>query len=1106
MTIRRQNNKARLIYKPLEDRRMLAPLVVDTIDDVVSRTDGVTSLREAITLANSSDGSVSAITFDNSLSGQTVSLGTTLPLITADITIDGDLDDDLVADITIQGTDLVGDDFRPGVFSVREADVLFDGLTFAGLSNANETVTSAIDALDSSVSVINSNFDGNNFGSDNSSRSYSGGINSTRSDIVVDNTSFSNNFGSDAGAIHSIGSNLNVAGETLTVLNSTFEGNSGNSDALSITDRGTGAIRHTSGGDVFVDNSLFANNSGGGVGGIELSNNMQNIRVRNPRSATISNSVITENEGGSSGGVNVLDYATEVINSTISANVAGGAGGGLSFFAQPSNTFFSSLTVVNSTIADNTSSNTGGGVAGGGTFINSTITGNYAVSGGAISASLFGLSLENSIVLGNAAESRPGTPGREITGPFFGSVDFKGRNILGTNSDSIAPSSSVIFADPTDVFAETVPNIGDASILAGVLADNGGAVQTVALLANLNNPALDVGGLPVGLTTDATGNERSFDQNGVDNGGTVDAGAFELQIQVDLPPVIDDGATVTVDVPENTVFVTDVNVTDGIDSEGDGITFAITGGADAAAFTIDADTGELQFINAPDFEALSSSDTSNTFVVEVTATDSGNLTASQTVTVNVTDELPALALTIDQTSILENGGSTTATVTRSGDTSGELTVALTLSDDTESPEVTTPATVVFVDGQTEVTFAVTAVNDDLVDGDQVATITATAGAITATATVTVLDDDVPPTDDPLVLGTDGDDTLTGGDGDDILVGGTGSDVLIGSAGDDIFFTDQIDGDFDGNDRDVIDLGNLDDNATGNDVVRDFDVNGTNGGENNFDTLEFTFMDELFTLSSGNDLLDFIDFIETDGDSSTDAIQDGSDLIFVFGRDSENPDIITQSVRLEDVIGGSNLTNADLASSRVNQFGTFESDFFAVNGSILVGDGSNGSLNGGASDDFLVGGSGSDVLVGGAGNDILTGDETDGGSGGQDQDTFVFGDIDQLDIGNDVITDFDTNNFRGGESNFDTATFTFGGQNFSLNTGISFIRLIRALRDDGNADSEAILDGDDILLVFSRDQNGAVTESIRFQDIVGDDGLTTRRLNRNNIGQITNETV
>ena len=208
-------------------------------------------------------------------------------------------------------------------------------------------------------------------------------------------------------------------------------------------------------------------------------------------------------------------------------------------------------------------------------------------------------------------------------------------------------------------------------------------------------------------------------------------------------------------------------------------------------------------------------------------------------------------------------------------------------------------------------------------------------------------------------------------------------------------------------------------------------------------------------STDDDFLDFIDFIETDGDSSTDAIQDGSDLIFVFGHDSENPDIITQSVRLEDVIGNRSLSNLDVARSRADQFGGFETDILATDGQVLVDDGANSTLAGSDGDDVLIGGTGSDVLIGGAGNDTLTGDQTNGDNGRFDQDQFVFGNVDQLHIGNDVVTDFDTNNFRGGERNFDTATLTFGGRDFSLSTGEEFISLVQFLQSDDNAHTDAI---------------------------------------------------
>ena len=66
----------------------------------------------------------------------------------------------------------------------------------------------------------------------------------------------------------------------------------------------------------------------------------------------------------------------------------------------------------------------------------------------------------------------------------------------------------------------------------------------------------------------------------------------------DLPPVITSdggGASATVSVAENTTAVTTVVATDG---DGTTPTYAITGGADAALFTIDANTGALAFLVA----------------------------------------------------------------------------------------------------------------------------------------------------------------------------------------------------------------------------------------------------------------------------------------------------------------------------------------------------------------------------------------------------------------------------------------------------------------------------------------------------------------------------
>ncbi len=80
-----------------------------------------------------------------------------------------------------------------------------------------------------------------------------------------------------------------------------------------------------------------------------------------------------------------------------------------------------------------------------------------------------------------------------------------------------------------------------------------------------------------------------------------------------------------------------------------------------------------------------------------------------------------LTLTIDAASISENGGSSSATVTRIGSTSGDLVVTLSSND---TSEATVPHSVTIPDGSASVAFTITGVNDATVDGTQTVTITA----------------------------------------------------------------------------------------------------------------------------------------------------------------------------------------------------------------------------------------------------------------------------------------------------------------------------------------------------------------------------------------------
>ena len=90
-------------------------------------------------------------------------------------------------------------------------------------------------------------------------------------------------------------------------------------------------------------------------------------------------------------------------------------------------------------------------------------------------------------------------------------------------------------------------------------------------------------------------------------------------------------------VAENQTAAIDVNATDDVDSEGSGLVYSISGGADQALFSIDAATGVVTFNNAPDFENPGDADTNNAYLLQVTVQDSDGLTDVQDITVTVTD-------------------------------------------------------------------------------------------------------------------------------------------------------------------------------------------------------------------------------------------------------------------------------------------------------------------------------------------------------------------------------------------------------------------------------------------------------------------------------------
>jgi hypothetical protein len=73
------------------------------------------------------------------------------------------------------------------------------------------------------------------------------------------------------------------------------------------------------------------------------------------------------------------------------------------------------------------------------------------------------------------------------------------------------------------------------------------------------------------------------------------------------------------------------------DANQDVITYAITGGADQAAFRIDSKTGLVSFVSAPDYANPSDSDQDNVYNIQVTATDGFGGKATQDIHIKVTN-------------------------------------------------------------------------------------------------------------------------------------------------------------------------------------------------------------------------------------------------------------------------------------------------------------------------------------------------------------------------------------------------------------------------------------------------------------------------------------
>ncbi|MGI9356057.1 MAG: beta strand repeat-containing protein [Rhizobiaceae bacterium] len=489
------------------------------------------------------------------------------------------------------------------------------------------------------------------------------------------------------------GGGIRVAiGAALTVVNSTIEDNTATGN------NGWGGGIYSS-GTLVITSSTVSSNTASGLGG-----RGGGVYANDTSTLAVTNSTITGNVAGGpgtigdGGGIRIDPAATAtIVNSTISGNDAG-QGGGITVGSFPSG----NTTITNSTISGNRAQFDGGGI-----WVGSNST----------------VNLNNSIVAGNESTDRSTDDLALAGGLQPASAVYGGVNVF--SQSGVGDAQDILETTLTNIFAAVGSN-PDTGIVSGILATNGGSVQTIAIASG--GVAADAGDDSVlppdafDLDGDANTTETiPFDGRGVGFdrvvGTSSDIGAFEI------PP--DQPA----DAMGDTFSTDEATAINGVSS-----VFADNGSG--------ADTD-------PDSPLTVT-------MVNGNASDVGN---------QIT--LPSgaeLTLNADGTFTYDpNGAFSSLAGPASGASNQSAMDSFTYElngDDTATVSITING----LDSEGDI-LAGTAAGELLLAGIGSDTINADDG-------------------DDILLGQDGDDTLNGGEGLDLLLGGQGADVHEGGAGED----------------------------------------------------------------------------------------------------------------------------------------------------------------------------------------------------------------------------------------------------------------------------------------------------------------------------------
>ncbi|MGL4396438.1 MAG: beta strand repeat-containing protein, partial [Hyphomicrobium sp.] len=572
-------------------------------------------------------------------------------------------------------------------------------------------------------------------------------------------------------------------------------------------------------------------------------------------------------------------------------------------------------------------------------------------------------------------------------GPVISVVDATGSITEDQGAGSLTENGTLTFADVDLADVHTVSATAGTSTrgtFLGALSatktsdtTNSGIGGGINWLYTVNNAALQE--LAAGETVTETFNVSVNDSQ---PGGTASQVVTVTLSGVNDAPLLGTIANVTLDENVSQAWAS----LNGSDVDGDGLIYAIVGGIDAALFGINAATGALSFLNAPDFEAADDAGSDHTYNVSIAVGDGTVSSAAQAVAITIRNvdgqsgTGQAVADTFTGTSEADafSGGGANDAISGAGGNDE-------LNGDAGSDVLDGGAGNDRLDGG--------AGNDTLIGGEG---------------------------DDTFVIrGSEAlGDTMTAGTlgeslGDTLEIAGTGAVSLaafsgiatgldrwvgnaagvIGTSGDNVFdFSDLVS---------VTALGSVD-GAAGNDTLT-----GTTGA----DTLIGGLGADTLSGGSGNDILV--------GGSGSDVVNGdgGDDIIRIQGADAlgdtmlggESDEVIGDTIEVAAGTGNVSLAGFDAGAQGIERWvgngggivGTSAANTLNLTGLVFIsglafveGSAGNDQLSGSDFSDDLRGNDGADFVQGGDGDDRLTGGAgTDTTSGGAGDDVIVISGLD-----------------------------------------------------------------------------------------------------------------